>query len=124
MKTCSWTPPPADSYNFTSTDVSTQFNVVQPQHANPLPPPGYHATGYPLYPPFNPTPPNFYPLSSPSSQEAPFVLCFIGGNISTCIGCKNKFSKSPAPPTRFVYKAPRVARVSIPQHLSTTVKIW
>ena len=95
MKTCSWTPPPADNYNFTSTDVSTQFNVVQPQHANPLPLPGYHATGYPLYPPFNP---NLYPFSSPSSHEAPFVLCFIGGNISTCIGCKNKFSKSLSPP--------------------------
>ena len=32
------------------------------------------------------------------SNPGPFKLCFIKGNISVCIGCSNRYPKSPKPP--------------------------
>ena len=36
--------------------------------------------------------------SFPPSPSAPFSLCKLGGNISVCAGCRNKYSKSVGPP--------------------------
>ena len=56
-------------------------------------------------PPIPPTYPNFASLS-PSSYfcyqsppfSVPYQLTFIKGNISICIGCHNRYPKSPQPP--------------------------
>ena len=39
---------------------------------------------------------SFLPSPMPPCPS-PFILCFITGNITTCIGCKNRYPKSPQP---------------------------
>lgn len=64
--------------------------MFQPQQ---IPPPRYHAAGYLLYPPFNPTFPSVHPLSaSLSSRESSFISYLE----IFCIGCRNKLPKSPS----------------------------
>lgn len=42
----------------------------------------------------------------------PFELCFIKRNISTCIGCHNRYPKSPQPPCRWLmYPSPGMAGI-------------
>ena len=39
-----------------------------------------------------------------NTDTNPFCLCFIKGNISVCIGCKNRYEKSPQPPNDLCIK--------------------
>ena len=52
-------------------------------------------------PPCDPwsVPPRPYPYYSSSTDSFnPFLLCFVKGNISVCIGCKNHYPKNAQPP--------------------------
>ena len=104
------------SFHFSLTAMASQYNVMQspfcsnqqmfqPRYSGhhdrgmhgyaTFPPPFYqylpHAPPVPLLPP-----PTLLPQCQPSS---PFVLCFISGNISSCFGCKVKYTKSLPPPS-------------------------
>ena len=61
---------------------------VSPYPALSSPPYMLYGSGYQMY--HNAQP--YY------CSTNPFILCFIAGNISTCFGCKNKYSKSAKPP--------------------------
>lgn len=63
--------------------------------------PGAFQPGYFPYPPvpylpspYQPTGPGLVPAQSPPT---PFTLCFIRGNISTCIGCHNRYTNKQPP---------------------------
>ena len=86
---------------------SPHFNMVQSPVHSPLN--FYNSYPYPaqaVYPPFqpdvqdagNPYPPAHSYQLSYNHPPLPFILCFIQGNISVCIGCKNKYPKAPKPP--------------------------
>ena len=87
--------------------ASPHFSMVQsPVQQSPLnfygpyttpsmyPPPyhqgAHHEAGNPFQTPT--------PYQSYYQPPVPFTLAFISGNISICIGCKNKYPKSPKPP--------------------------
>ena len=49
--------------------------------------------------------PTAYPYAPGGTADTnPFCLCFIRGNISVCIGCKNRYEKSPRPPNDLCIK--------------------
>ena len=71
---------------------------VQPYYSNPS---GVHFSPGPTRDPWNYNPWSFPPYSqsySPADDVNPFSLCFIKGNISVCIGCKNRYPKNAQPP--------------------------
>ena len=75
------------------------FSSVFPMH-----PPSYHPgsfhQGYSHFAhdfPY-PYPYPYQPPPSPSRMSNPYKLCFIKGNISTCIGYRNHYPKQPQPP--------------------------
>ena len=95
------------------TDVPVMPSPFQsPRFVNVPPPffPSSYYTGpftptsvYPYAPPtpshpFHPPSGPLYPFSFSTDSSNPFSLAFITGNISTCVGCKNKYAKSPQPP--------------------------
>ena len=86
--------PSASSLNMVQSPVyGTLVQQSQMYGSSPMypvcPPPFHqdavHGMGYPFLPsPMRPCP-------------SPFILRFITGNITTCIGCKNRYPKSPQP---------------------------
>ena len=71
---------------------------VQPYYSNPS---GVHFSPGPIRDPWNFNPWSYPPYSqscSPADDLNPFSLCFIKGNISVCIGCKNRYPKNAQPP--------------------------
>ena len=61
----------------------------------PVSAPGYYSSPSYMYPSY---PYQFPMFNSAPELSNPFKLCFIKGNISICIGCNNRYSKSPKPP--------------------------
>lgn len=80
---------------------STQFSPspVWPPYDPSLGSPPYFYQRYPppssSYVSPSPTP---FPQPFPPHPSSPFSLCKLGGNISVCAGCRNKYSKSAGPP--------------------------
>lgn len=71
---------------------------LSPYHTQTICPP-YHTPTIPHYN-YPPTP-QFTSMPAPTAQYQPadpFVLCFITGNISSCFGCKNKYTRPLQPP--------------------------
>ena len=83
---------------------SPHFNMMQsPMQQSPM---NFYGS-YPGYPPYfqgvqheagNPFQAPLPCQSYHYQPSVPFTLSFISGNISVCIGCKNKYPKSPKPP--------------------------
>ena len=82
---------------------SPHFNMVQsPVQQSPMNFYGPYAA-HPMYPPYHQGAQHEAgnPFQTPSPYQSyyqpsvPFTLSFISGNISVCIGCKNKYPKSP-----------------------------
>jgi hypothetical protein len=66
-----------------------------------VPPPNQSPYPVPPIPSASPYFPNRSSYYTPPEQQTidePFVLCFIKGNISVCVGCRNKYFKSPVSP--------------------------
>lgn len=97
---------------------SPHFSMVQsPVHFySPYP-------TYPMYPPFHQGVPheagNPFQTSPPyqpyhHQPSLPFTLCFISGNISVCIECKNKYPKTPKPPQDLCIKHEEWRQFTLP----------
>ena len=95
----------ASQYNVMQSPFCSNQQMFQPRYSghhdwgmhgySTFPPPFYqHLPHAPPAPPL--PPPTPLPQCQPSS---PFVLCFISGNISSCFGCKAKYTKSLPPPS-------------------------
>ena len=80
-------PPSFTPSHFSMKQPSPSFS---PSYLSINQPPAYSATPSAHYFPWCPSP------FSPS--YSPFILCFIKGNISVCIGCQNKYNKIREPP--------------------------
>ena len=77
-----------------------QFNMVQSPVYGPLVQSPVYGTS-PMYPMCYPFGQDTLPWMGYPLQQNPvlsFTLCFITGNITTCIGCKNKYPKQPQEP--------------------------
>ena len=70
-------------------------SITETAHCQSAPPPGYHFSPRPMYTGYQFPGPSMFNSPTPAN---PFKLCFIKGNISVCIGCNNRYSKSPKPP--------------------------
>ena len=62
------------------------------------------------------------PYQSYYQPPVPFTLAFISGNISVCIGCKNKYPKSPKPPQDLCIRHEEWRQFTPPN--SSTIQIW
>ena len=107
-------PPTTPNFPFSPTAITSQYNITQSpfcSNSHQMYQPGYsgnqdwgmgHSTFSPvLY--HYPSPAlsqSVSLLGSPPQYQppSPFILCFISGNISTCFGCKTRYSKSLTPP--------------------------
>ena len=75
----------------------------RPSYSPPFTPP-YFPPSYPC-PSFSPVySPSMYSSPSYSPTKNPFTLGFIRGNISVCIGCKNRYEKNAQPPNDLCIK--------------------
>ena len=83
--------PPANYPEQPGVSISSNVNFSPMNMVPSYPPTSY----YPGYFPASPSP---YQPSDAFTPFNPFILCFIKGNISTCIGCHNHYPKSPQPP--------------------------
>ena len=87
---CRSTQSPAYLTDSTSLTPSTpQFQLPSPVYQPQL--------NYPLSPYCRSTQPHAYPTDQ-FWHTTPFTLCKILGNISTCVGCRNKYTKTALPP--------------------------
>ena len=85
---------------FAPDHAASQFNMVQSPVYGPLVQSPVYGTS-PMYPMCYPFGRDTLPWMGYPLQQNPvssFTLCFITGNITTCIGCKNKYPKQPQAP--------------------------
>ena len=85
---------PALASNTSDTTDTTHLTPPQFQLPSPLHQP---QPNYPLSPYCHSTQPHAYPTEQ-FWHTTPFTLCKISGNISTCVGCRNKYTKTAPPP--------------------------
>ena len=89
--------PQTQDFNFSPVPAVSSLNMVQsPVYGPFIQSPVYGMSpSYPMCQPFHQDTIGYQYQSSPLSH---FTLCFIAGNISTCIVCKNKYPKPPWAP--------------------------
>lgn len=71
--------------------------MLRPMSPHIPPGPAWPYSPYASLACYSPPASSYQPMLSPTTSS-PFTLCKIGGNISTCSGCRNKYSKNAAAP--------------------------
>ena len=99
-----FSPPGSSNPSGSQPGPSSRFNPPGPYNPSTMSPPGPYNSSTMFSQPGSYNPSSIFNPCQPSStfnspgHLNPFKICFIKGNISVCIGCKNRYSKSPRAP--------------------------